>query len=57
MAIGFRVMLVTTDDEPVDPGVVLCAESRSSGGDVFTLGPDPGCTNAILLQIWIVGTV
>ena len=37
MPIGFRFLLVTTDDEPVDPGVFLCAEPRWSVGDVFTL--------------------
>lgn len=40
MGIGFRFMLVTTDSEPVDPGVFLCAEPRWSVGDTFTLGRD-----------------
>jgi hypothetical protein len=40
MAIGFRFMLVTTDDEPVDLGVFLCAEPRWGVGDVFMLGRD-----------------
>lgn len=37
---AFRFALVTSDNEPYDPGMFLCAEPQWKVGDVVVLGRD-----------------